>query len=83
MLEQALSWAKFGTWTSTKLAGVRFAHESDKETLKRVIEQARKTICPSCQGRRLVFNHKCDKCHGTGEKPYDPYIRDVEKIMGC
>jgi hypothetical protein len=82
-LENVLFWAKFGKWASDKLAGVRFVHESDKDTLKRIIKQAQKTVCPNCRGRRLIFNSKCDKCHGTGEKLYDPHIKDVEKVMKC
>jgi len=82
ILQQVLHLAKFGEWTSGKLGGIRFAHESDEETLKRVIKQARKTICPDCRGHKTSFvGGDCRHCHGTGERAYDPFIPMVKKAM--
>jgi len=82
ILDSVLHWAKFGKWTSDKLAGVRFAHESDKETLKRIVKQAQKTICPDCRGHRSNFiGGKCGTCHGTGQRAFDPLLPVVEETM--
>ena len=75
--------AEFGEWTSNKLASVRFARESDEETLKRVIKQALKTICPDCRGHKhsLFYNTECRGCYGTGERIYDPFSPIIEEII--
>lgn len=82
VLEETIAWVKFGKKVSNKLSNVRFIHESDMDTLKRIVEQAQKTICQRCRGSgHNIIGGECRECHGTGEKPYDPYIKDVENIM--
>jgi hypothetical protein len=66
-----------------RLDVVRFSHETTIKTLDRIIAQAQKTICPDCRGSRTnIFDDTpCRKCHGTGERPYDPFIDKVNDVM--
>jgi hypothetical protein len=82
IFKSVLRLAELGEWTSAKLSGIRFARESDEETLERVLVQARKTICGYCNGSgRSTLDGACRQCHGTGEKPYDPNMPIVEEVM--
>jgi RecJ-like exonuclease len=80
-MENLLSLAKFGEWTINRLCGVRFAHESDRDTLKRIIKTANKIICHWCHGSGRIYTSKCSKCNGTGEQYYDPMEKFVKEIM--
>lgn len=76
--------AELGEWTSGKLAGIRTVSESDRQTLERVLEQARKTICGHCWGTgrsRVMTGKPCRHCHGLGEKAYDPHMPVVKEVM--
>lgn len=82
IFRSVLKMAEFGEWVSDQLAGIRTVSESDKETLERVLTQARKTICELCRGtgESCTFS-PCRHCHGTGEKAYDPHMPIVEDVM--
>jgi RecJ-like exonuclease len=77
-----LALAEFGRLTSGRLGGVRHAHESDEQTLERVLELARKVTCPRCNGRGRSMGRPCRECHGTGERAYDPHMPTVAEVMG-
>lgn len=78
-----MRWAEFGQSVSNRLCGVRHVHESDEQTLERMIMQARKTICPGCGGYgHTAFGGTCSLCHGTGERAYDPNVPIVADVMG-
>lgn len=82
-LKSVVHWAEFGERVSGKLGSIRFIHETDDQTLDRVLKQAIKTICNHCRGsgRPMVVDGPCSECHGTGEKAYDPNLKPVEEIM--
>jgi hypothetical protein len=84
-LEGILRWAKFGEAVSIKLCGVRHAHESDEQTLDRIIEMSRKIVCNECRGHKYdtMDNNVCRKCRGTGEKAYDPFLPIVKEVMNA
>jgi len=72
IFESILHRAKFGRNVSGKLGLVRFVHESDMQTLERIIEAAQKITCPECRGYRRTFVGICRHCDGTGERAYNP-----------
>jgi len=82
-LESVLALAKFGRLVSRKLTSVRYVHESDEQTLDRVIGQALKTLCRYCggDGRQMVVDGPCRECNGTGERAYDPGLKPVREVM--
>lgn len=65
-LEVVLIEAHFGRSVRDKLAGVRFIHESDEETLDRVLQIARNAQCPACRGRAIGIAGICPICNSTG-----------------
>lgn len=81
--KSVLHWAEFGRRVSGKLGGIRFIHESDEQTLDRVLKQAVKTICRDCRGdgRRTFGDGPCRGCNGTGERMYDPNEKPVQEVM--
>ena len=81
ILQSAVRLAEFGERASGMLGGIRHAHESDQQTLERVLEQARKTICSHCNGRGRSMDRPCRHCHGIGERAYDPHMPIVEEVM--
>lgn len=80
-LEQMLAMAKLAENMQNQLDDVRFYHESTMETLKRVIEKAKKILCPDCRGDGYWCDQKCPRCGGCGEIRYDPHERDVDEVM--
>ena len=77
-----LETAEFGRWVSGRLCGLRLIHESDRETLERVMVQARKTLCRYCKGVKSRADFvPCSTCNGTGEVAYDPNMVIVEEVM--
>lgn len=76
--------AELGQRLSGMLSGVRFIHETDEETLGRVLRQALKVCCAVCRGTgRPVFltGTLCNECGGTGERAYDPREKPVREVM--
>lgn len=69
---------------SDRLCSVRRIHESDMQTLERIIKQACKITCKQCggDGHRAWSERLCDRCEGTGEAKYDPLaILRIEEVM--
>lgn len=53
--------------TRSELCKFRLIHETDAQTLDRVLKLARSVICQSCGGYgRSMFHVKCEACDGTG-----------------
>jgi ribosomal protein L40E len=66
---------------SQKLTRSRFVHETDEQTLDRIIHLARKIICDSCGGKGTFAGSSCRKCAGTGERPYNPFDKIVKEVV--
>lgn len=83
VLKGVLHWAELGKKLSGKLSGARLIHESDEQTLDRLIRQAHKTVCGQCRGYGVgTFSDRpCRECHGTGERAYDPNEKPVREVM--
>lgn len=83
ILESVLVSAKFGERIGEKLSHARRVHENTEETLERLIEMSKKITCDECHGsRRSLWSERiCEKCHGTGEKAYDPFLPMVKEVM--
>lgn len=59
---------EFAASVRNVLTGVRLIHETDKQTLDRIISLARKVICPACQGYgHTIVQHVCRACDGRGD----------------
>lgn len=64
------------------LTRVRHIHETDEQTLERMIRLAMKITCGYCRGYgHGVVSSVCHECHGLGEVPYDPRIKPVEEVI--
>ena len=82
-IKSVIAIAEFGQYVSRELSGVRLIHESDKDTLERMIKLALKVICPKCggYGTPMVVDGPCKECHGTGERHYDPHEEATQEVV--
>ena len=65
-----LNHAEFAKDVSVKLTPFRRNSETDEQTLDRILNVAKKHLCPECGG--LGYNsigRTCVSCYGVGEKP--------------